>query len=162
MERRPHCVPNDNVFDPPLRLAGWLEGCNPRVDYCHFYEVPMVKNRRPTEGPRIVSIVCECCIPKSFRRLPRSSADRTNVARNVGMDGAWRGSYQPSNRAIRAKILAERIEALNAASEWTECQRRAATAAWRCEKLDGGVGRCDRFRQRWQLANGTDWLAEAA
>jgi len=38
------------------------------------------------------------------------------------MDGAWRGSYQPSNRAIRAKILVERIEVLNAASEWTECR----------------------------------------
>jgi hypothetical protein len=56
--------------------------------------------------------------PEIFRRLPLSSADSTNVARNIGIDGAWHGSYQPSNRASRAKILVERIEALNAASEW--------------------------------------------
>jgi len=37
------------------------------------------------------------------------------------MDGAWRGTYQPSSRAIRAKILVERIEAMNAAPEWTGC-----------------------------------------
>jgi hypothetical protein len=76
-------------------------------------------NGRPTNrlhGLRMLN-------PQIFRRLPLSSADSTNVARNVGMDGAWRGSYQPSNRAIRVRILVERIEALNAASEWTECVR---------------------------------------
>lgn len=74
-------------------------------------------NGRPTNrlhGLRMLN-------PEIFRRLPLSSADSTNVARNVGMDGAWRGSYQPSNRAIRAKILVERIEAMNSASEWMCC-----------------------------------------
>jgi hypothetical protein len=55
------------------------------------------------------------------------------------MDGAWYGSYQPSNRAIRAKILVERIEALNAASEWTGCMP---------EQLWTGMGRAEAFAVR--------------
>lgn len=57
--------------------------------------------------------------PEVFRYLPLSSADSTNVARNIGMDGRWRGPYQPSNKAIRATILTNRIESHNGASEWT-------------------------------------------
>lgn len=56
--------------------------------------------------------------PEIFRHLPLSSADSTNVARNIGMDGAWKGTYQPSNKAIRASILTARIESMNSASEW--------------------------------------------
>ena len=54
-----------------------------------------------------------------YRHLPLSSADSTNVARNIGLDGRWRGAYQPSNKAMRAAILTQRIESHNSASEWT-------------------------------------------
>lgn len=49
--------------------------------------------------------------PRIFGRLPLSSADSTNVARNIGLDTAWRGSYQPPSKAWRGNVLAARIEA---------------------------------------------------
>jgi len=50
-----------------------------------------------------------------FTRLPLSSADSTNVARNIGIDKKWVGSYQPASKETRAQILVERIEAYNSA-----------------------------------------------
>lgn len=49
--------------------------------------------------------------PDIFSRLPLSSADSTNVARNIGIDAAWRGTYQPKSKETRTAILVERIEA---------------------------------------------------
>lgn len=54
--------------------------------------------------------------PAIFSALPLSSADSTNVARNVGIDSRWRGTYQPKSKETRAAILTERIEAFNSAS----------------------------------------------
>jgi hypothetical protein len=51
--------------------------------------------------------------PELFTQLPLASADSTNVARNIGIDQAWRGTYQPKSKETRAAILVERIEALN-------------------------------------------------
>lgn len=56
--------------------------------------------------------------PEVFRHLPLSSADSTNVARNIGLDSRWRGTYAPANKAMRAAIIAQRIESHNSASEW--------------------------------------------
>lgn len=56
--------------------------------------------------------------PEIFRHLPLASADSTNVARNIGMDGRWTGSYRPSNKAIRAAIITQRIESQNSAGTW--------------------------------------------
>lgn len=53
--------------------------------------------------------------PAIFSKLPLSSADSTNVARNIGIDSAWRGTYQPKSKETRAVILTERIEAINSA-----------------------------------------------
>lgn len=55
--------------------------------------------------------------PAIFTKLPLSSADSTNVARNIGIDSAWRGTYQPKSKETRAHILTERIESFNAADE---------------------------------------------
>jgi hypothetical protein len=52
--------------------------------------------------------------PLIFTKLPLTSADSTNVARNIGIDKAWRGTYQPKSKRTRAAILVERIEAHNA------------------------------------------------
>lgn len=51
-----------------------------------------------------------------FQHLPFASADSTNVARNIGLDCAWKGTYQPQSKETRAAILVERIEAINSAS----------------------------------------------
>jgi hypothetical protein len=56
--------------------------------------------------------------PGVFSKVPLASADSTNVARNVGMDSAWRQSYAPQSRAMRAAILMERIEAHASAAYW--------------------------------------------
>ncbi len=57
--------------------------------------------------------------PRIFRYLPFASADSTNVARNIGIDSAWSGSYAPPSKGWRGMVLAERIEQFNSASVWT-------------------------------------------
>lgn len=58
--------------------------------------------------------------PTVFSHIPLSSADSTNIARNIGIDGAWaRNSYAPKSKAMRAMVLAERIELHAAASRWS-------------------------------------------
>lgn len=58
--------------------------------------------------------------PQVFTRLPFASADSTNVARNIGLDCRWRGSYQPPSKAARGIVLADRIEAQQSAAIWVE------------------------------------------
>lgn len=55
--------------------------------------------------------------PSIFSKLPLSSADSTNVARNIGIDSAWKGTYQPRSKETRAAILVERIEGHNSADK---------------------------------------------
>jgi hypothetical protein len=54
----------------------------------------------------------------------RMLADSTNVGRNVGLDGRWVGTYSPSNKATRARLLRERIESHNAPSKWNRAAAR--------------------------------------
>ena len=61
--------------------------------------------------------------PAIFSQLPLASADSTNVARNIGIDAAWRGTYRPRSKDLRAAILVERIEAANGA-----CRLHPATS----------------------------------
>ena len=51
-----------------------------------------------------------------FQHIPISSADSTNVARNIGIDKNWKGAYSPQSKETRAAVLVERIEAFNSAS----------------------------------------------
>ena len=53
--------------------------------------------------------------PAIFSKLPLASADSTNVARNIGIDSSWKGTYQPRSKETRAVILTERIESFNSA-----------------------------------------------
>jgi len=53
-----------------------------------------------------------------FSRLPLASADSTNIARNVGIDQKWRGTYLPPSREVRAQVMRARIEAYNAPARW--------------------------------------------
>jgi hypothetical protein len=54
-----------------------------------------------------------------FTRFPFASADSTNVARNVGLDTRWPGTYPPAGKAARGIVLAGRIEAHQSAPIWT-------------------------------------------
>lgn len=56
--------------------------------------------------------------PEVFRYLPLHSADSCNIARNVGMDQKWSGSYAPSSKSARAQIIRDRIEAFNSAQHF--------------------------------------------
>lgn len=60
--------------------------------------------------------------PKVFSKLPLSSADSTNIARNVGIDCRWTGSYPPVNKTARALVLKGRIEKANGAASWDYAQ----------------------------------------
>jgi hypothetical protein len=56
--------------------------------------------------------------PEVFSRLPLSSADSTNIGRNIGIDKAWRGTYQPIGKPARARVMRQRIESSNSPSVW--------------------------------------------
>ncbi|CAH6840909.1 conserved hypothetical protein [Vibrio chagasii] len=52
-----------------------------------------------------------------FTQIPLSSADSTNVARNIGIDKKWKGAYSPSSKETRTSILVERIESFSSSSK---------------------------------------------
>lgn len=56
--------------------------------------------------------------PDVFSRLPFSSSDSTNIAQNVGIDSAWRGTYTPPNKDVRAMVMRERIESHQSLTFW--------------------------------------------
>jgi len=54
-----------------------------------------------------------------FTKFPFSSADSTNIGRNVGIDAHWRnGNYLPPTKEMRAQVMRARIESHNAPSVW--------------------------------------------
>jgi len=56
--------------------------------------------------------------PDVFSRLPFSSADSTNIAQNVGIDSAWRGTYTPASKEVRALVMRNRIESIQSPTFW--------------------------------------------
>jgi hypothetical protein len=56
--------------------------------------------------------------PTVFSHIPLASADSTNVARCIGRDRDWRGWYTPQSHAVRALVLADRIEKHASAAAW--------------------------------------------
>lgn len=56
--------------------------------------------------------------PDIYRRFPFASADSTNIARNIGIDSAWRGTYQPRTKEARAQGMRDLIESFNAPSSY--------------------------------------------
>jgi hypothetical protein len=61
--------------------------------------------------------------PNIFTKLPFSSTDSTNIARNVGIDKNWKnGNYPPPTKEARAQVMRSRIEAHNAPVTWNFMQ----------------------------------------
>lgn len=56
--------------------------------------------------------------PRVFGKFPFASADSTNIARNIGIDSAWRGTYQPATKGARALVMRGRIEATQSPQRW--------------------------------------------
>lgn len=55
-----------------------------------------------------------------FSKLPLSSADSTNIARNVGIDKKWNGSYTPASKKMRAAVMRDRIESHQSLTFWQD------------------------------------------
>lgn len=60
-----------------------------------------------------------------FTKLPLSSADSTNIARNVGIDKNWRGTYLPMTKEARADVMRERIESYQSPTFWDRTEAAA-------------------------------------
>lgn len=56
--------------------------------------------------------------PAIFSYIPFSSADSTNVARNMGIDIRWTGPYVPKTAFTRALVIMDRIESHASAARW--------------------------------------------
>jgi hypothetical protein len=56
--------------------------------------------------------------PEIFSRLPFASADSTNIAQNIGIDSAWRGTYSPPSKEARALVMRQRIESIQSQTFW--------------------------------------------
>ena len=52
-------------------------------------------------------------------KVPLSSADSTNVARNSGLDVRWTGPYQPATKEARVDVLIDRIESHQSPAQYT-------------------------------------------
>ena len=56
--------------------------------------------------------------PEVFsRRFPFASADSTNIAQNVGIDSAWRGTYTPASQQGSARAGHTRAHRISAVSD---------------------------------------------
>ena len=69
--------------------------------------------------PRAKLHVLRMLDPTIFSQLPLSSADSTNVARNIGIDQRWTGPYVPQSKETRALVLIDRIEHHASAKRYT-------------------------------------------
>jgi hypothetical protein len=56
--------------------------------------------------------------PEVFSIVPYASVDSTNLARNIGIDSAWTGSYVPKRKETRAMVLRDNIGHHASADRW--------------------------------------------
>jgi len=56
--------------------------------------------------------------PDIYTRFPFASADSTNIAMNIGIDSAWRGTYTPPTKESRALLMRHRIESQQSPTFW--------------------------------------------
>ena len=56
--------------------------------------------------------------------VPYASVDSCNIARNIGIDSAWTGTYSPKNKDTRALVMRDRIASHAVARRWTGCWGR--------------------------------------
>lgn len=77
--------------------------------------------------------------PVIFARLPLASADSTNIARNIGIDSAWTGTYRPPTKEARADIMRARIEAHQALTFWDRKAAPIQVSMFPTEETAGGL-----------------------
>jgi hypothetical protein len=100
---------------------------------CEVMDVLCDDSGRPTvkiHGLRMLN-------PAVFSLVPFASADSTNIGRNIGLDSAWRGTYQPATKETRAQVMRERIESVNAPAAWDRSAIYGASQAGLFSALPG-------------------------
>lgn len=83
----------------PAQAVGRLSVALPRI--CDAHGRPKVK----LHGLRMLR-------PEIITKVPLTSGDSTNVARNTSIDKAWKGTYAPATLETRGLVMVERIEAV--------------------------------------------------
>lgn len=101
------CIGSSGEFADIGTAAWWRRMGSAMRVVCNDAGEPLVR----LHGLRMLN-------PEIFSRLPFASADSTNIGRNVGIDQAWRGTYQPRTKEARAQVMRNRIEGTNAPSRW--------------------------------------------
>ena len=101
------CIGSSGEFASIGTAAWWGQMARAMRTLCDDDGKPLVK----LHGLRMLD-------PAIFGVLPLSSADSTNIGRNVGIDQAWKGPYTPAGKPARARVMRQRIESVNAPPAW--------------------------------------------
>jgi hypothetical protein len=101
------CIGSSGEFAAVGSVAWWGQMARAMRVLCNDDGEPLCK----VHGLRMLN-------PEIFARLPLSSADSTNIARNIGIDQAWRGTYSPPTKEARAALMRRRIESVNGSQRW--------------------------------------------
>lgn len=101
------CLGSSGAFSQVGSPAWWNRMAEAMDVICNRAGLPSCK----VHGLRMLD-------PGIFTRFPFASADSTNVARNIGIDQKWRGTYTPASKEARAVVLRDRIESFQSPTFW--------------------------------------------
>lgn len=101
------CIGSSGEFARVGSLEWWARIHEAMAVVCNDAGLPITK----LHGLRMLN-------PAVFSRLPFASADSTNIARNINIDKAWRGTYTPPTKEARAQVMRARIESHNSAATY--------------------------------------------
>jgi len=96
-----------STSEHPIKTAGWWARMADAWDL-------IAENGRPickVHGLRMLD-------PEIVKAFPFSSCDSTNAVRNAGYETRWGGPYKPPSAALRAEVIATRIEMVQSAQYW--------------------------------------------
>jgi hypothetical protein len=97
------CLGSSGEFSTIGTVAWWGQISRAMRVICNDEGQPLVK----LHGLRMLN-------HEVFTKIPFSSADSTNIGRNIGIDSGWaKGNYLPPTKEARAQIMRARIESHN-------------------------------------------------
>lgn len=105
------CIGSSGEYQTPGAQRWWYRMAGALNVLCDHDGRPVVK----IHGLRMLNV-------DIFSRIPLSSADSTNIARNIGIDSKWKGTYLPQTKRGRARVIRERIEAFQSPERWDKSQ----------------------------------------
>lgn len=102
------CIGSSGAWHMPGTLSWWARMTEALAVICDEEGKPACR----LHGLRMLD-------PAIYTRIPFASADSTNIAKNVGIDSAWKGTYTPMCKEARAAVLRERIESQQSPRLWS-------------------------------------------